>query len=283
MKYQTIFKTGALIIAASLFTLAACKRNNNSSTTTSTSAPSNLDDNGGYASDAAKLETTSNDVISISDVAEAGNGSTLRTTSPCATVTRSVSGTDTVLTINFGTTDCLCTDYKYRRGEIIVTFSGPYKDSGTVRTITYSNYYVHDNQVKGNKTVTNMGNNSSGQDYYNVTVDDTMVIASDSIITWVGNRTRTWDSGYTSSTRIDDVYLIGGTTTLTRANGHVFVFDITTPLKVALDCPYIEAGIVSISSTSFTGGARTLNYGDGTCDDEAELTIGSVTYYITLH
>lgn len=289
MNYKTFLRNGAFVLAASLLTLGACKRNDNTNST-STPALTSADDNGGYASDAAKLETNNNDVISIADAAANTGGVNLRSTATtattiggCATVTNDTSVTPHVLTINFGTSDCTCADYKNRRGEIIVTYTGRYKDSGSTHTITYSNYFVNDNQVKGIKTVTNMGTNTSGRVYYDVTVNDTMVLANDSIITWTGNRVRTWDSGYSTPIRSDDVYLITGTTTLTRANGHTFTFDITTPLQVANSCPYIEAGIVSISSSTFAAGARTLNYGDGNCDDEAQLTIGTVTYNITLH
>ena len=114
-----------------------------------------------------------------------------------------------------------------------------------------------------------------------------MTIASDSVITWVGSRTRTWLDGYSTATRTDDVYLISngsagtGTTTLKRANGHTFTFNITTPLQVAIGCPYIEAGVITITGSTIAN-ARTLDYGTGACDAEAQLTIGSVTYNITL-
>ena len=287
MKNRTLFTKGACLVAASLLTLAACKRDDSSSTSNST--PANADDNGGYASDAARMEINSDDVISIADAAgSTSSGSYLRTTATtattiggCATVHNDTSVTPHVLTINFGTTDCTCLDFKNRRGEIIVTYTGHYKDSGSTHTITYNNYFVNDNQVGGSKTITNMGTNTSGQVYYNVTVNDSLTIASDSVITWVGNRVRTWKDGYSTPERSDDVYLITGTTTLKRANGHTFTFDITTALQVALDCPYIEAGIVNITGSSIAG-TYTLNYGSGDCDDEAQLTIGSVTYNITL-
>jgi len=289
MRYQAILKNGAFIIAASLLTLAACKRDR------TTPALTNSDDNGGYASDAATLEKTSNDVISITDVSAAGNASTLRTTSICATATRSVSGSDSILTINFGPTDCLCADGKTRKGEIIVSYTGAYKDSGTVRTITYSNYYVNDYHVTGHKAVTNKGTNSSGQVWYDVVLDDSITSPSgDSTISWTAHRTRTWLSGYTTETRTDDSYAIADAvgspgTVLTRANGHVFTVSINSgsPIVVAYDCDFIESGIVVISSSTFTGGDRTVNYGyslttPGSCDDLAQLTIGSHTYVITL-
>jgi len=292
MSYKSLLRNGAFIIAASILTLAACKRSSTDNTT-ATPALTSADDNGGYASDAAKLETTSNDVISIADVAAAGDGSTLRTTaSSCATVTNDTA--TGLLIINFGTTDCLCVDGKYRKGEIIVHYTGRYKDSGSVHTISYSSYFVNDNQVSGSKTVTNQGMNSSGQVWYTVDVNDSMTLTSDSVITWTAHRTRTWLTGYTTATRTDDSYSIadqtGDSTVLKRANGHVFNFTITSPLTIAYGCDFIEAGTLQISSTTFTDGYdRILNYSyglgstPGECDDLAQLTIGTHTYVITLH
>ena len=288
MNYKTLLKRGIMVLIAGMVTLAACKRSDNGTPLLTSS-----DDNGGYASDAARLEQNGNDAITTADMAVTTNTSGLRTTTVYPTITRTYSGADTVVTIDFGPTDHLCTDLKYRKGQLIVSYSGLYKDSLSTHTITTNNYFVNDNQVILHKTVTNMGTNSSAQVWYTVTVNDSIILAngsvlSDSVISWTGNRTRTWLAGYGSSTRSDDVYAIGGNTTLTRANGHVFSFDISTtsPLKIALNCPWIESGIVTVSSTSFTGGARTLDFSYGStgggCDAQALLTIGSHTYVITM-
>ena len=280
-KSKLILSLGTIAITASvlLFT-AACHK--------STSALSS-DDNGGYASDNVKMEQNSNDVISMADVAAATNsGSSLRTTSTtattlggCATVTNDTTATPHVLTIDFGTTDCTCADGKIRRGKIIVNYTGHYKDSGSTHTITYSNYFVQDNQLTGSKTVTNMGTNTSGNVYYNVTVNDTLNLGTgNGEIVWTGNRTRTWLTGYGTTERTDDSYLISGTTSLTRANGKTFTMTITTPLQIAYNCAWIEAGVIAVTGPG--GITRTLNYGDGNCDSEAQLTIGTHTYNITL-
>ncbi|MCW3121743.1 MAG: hypothetical protein JWQ38_1235 [Flavipsychrobacter sp.] len=285
MYYKTILKNGAVIIAASLLTLTACNRKDKSSSTTTTPALTNTDDNGGYASDAAKLESNNNDVISIVDIAAAGNTSTLRTTSGFPVATNDTTATPHLLTVDFGPSNHLCADGKYRKGKILVSYMGRYKDNGSMHTITYSNYYVNDVQRTGSKTVTNKGANTSGNVWYEVTVNDTLIFAPDSMISWTGNRTRTWLTGYSTATRSDDSYEIGGTTALTRANGHVFTHTITTPLKVEVSCNYIESGVVTVTGSSLSGGSRTIDYGFGTggCDDQAQVTIGTRTYTITLH
>jgi hypothetical protein len=285
MQYKSLFRNGAILLVASMLTLAACKRKD--TTTNTTPALTSADDNGGYASDGAKMESNSNDVISIADVAAAGSGSNLRTTGTtlggCAMITNDTA--HHVLTINFGTTDCTCVDGKKRRGEIVVNYSGHYKDSGSTHTITYSNYYVNDIQLTGYKTVTNEGTNIHGQVWYNVTVSDTLTYGVDSFTTWNGSRTRTWQAGYATTDRTDDIYQIGGVTTLKRANGHTFTFTMSTtnPLVVAYTCPWIQSGSVTITGSGFTD-SRILDYGavGASCDDMATLTIGTHTYNITL-
>lgn len=289
--YTTVLKTGALTLATFALILVACnKKSSTTNTTTTTNNNSSLtaDDNGGYASDAAKAENTSNDVISIADAAAGGTAaSNLRETSTCASISYDTltSGMHTI-TVDFGSTDCRCADGRYRRGKIIVTFYGRYKDSASSHTINLSNYYVDDIHIGGSKIVTNMGRNSSGQYYYSVHVNDSIIWATDSITTRTATRTRTWVSGYSTSYRFDDVYNITGADTLTRANGHVFYFSITAPLRVQVGCPYIESGIVTISSSSFAVSPHTLDYGsDTTCPatGAATLTIGSHTYSIIIH
>ncbi len=291
MTYKTFLKNSAIIIIASVLTLTACRRTKDDTTT----VPASADDNGGYATDAAKMDRNSNDIISIADAADETGGANLRTTATtlggCATVTRDTIGSIRRITIDFGTGTCTSLDGRVRSGKIIVTYTGRYKDAGSVHTITTNNYYVDGNKVIVHKTVTNEGLNSSGQVWYTVTVSDTIVISTDSFISWTGSRTRTWLAGYSTPTRSDDEYLIGGTTSLRRASGTVFTHAIsaTDPLKVALACRWIKAGTVTITSSSFTGGSRTLNYGyspsgmtPGGCDDKAQLTIGARTYIITM-
>ena len=281
MNIHNKLRFAVYFIAVATLTFIACKKN--TTTTTTTPALTNADDNGGYASDQAILESHTNSAMTMADAAASGNGSSLRVTSSCATV--SFDTIAHIMTIDFGPTDCTCADGKIRRGKIIVSNSGHYKDSGSSHTITSSNYYVDDYKVVLNKTVQNMGRNSAAQYWYNVTVNDSVYLTSDSVISWTGNRTRTWINGYGSATILDDEYQIGGTTTVTRANGHAFTFTIEPafPLIVRVDCRWIEAGKVDISGTYVAGGPYIINYGDTpSCDWNATITIGAHVYPIIL-
>ncbi|MBA3828546.1 MAG: hypothetical protein H0X33_06380 [Taibaiella sp.] len=276
MKAYSFLKTGTFLIAISMLSLTACKRN--------TDAPVNADDVTS-ASDHSQLERENNDAENVGDVAYTSGGANLRTTpgdlGSCVTVTNNTAVTPHVLTIDFGTTNCTGADGRNRRGKIIISYTGGYKDSGSTHTITFDNYFIDDNQLSGSKTVTNMGRNASGQYYYNISVNDSLNLGTgNGIISWTATRTRTWIAGYSTDTRTDDVYDISGTSTVTRSNGKVFTVTITTPLQVAIGCRWVESGVVSISRS--TGGTMTLDYGSGNCDAEAQLTVGSHTYNITL-
>jgi hypothetical protein len=79
---------------------------------------------------------------------------------------------------------------------------------------------------------------------------------------------------------MDDVYLIEGSTTGTSARGSSYSAVITTPLRKANACPWIESGVVTITPRNKK--TRTIDFGDGTCDNKATVTIEGKVYNITL-
>lgn len=201
--------------------------------------------------------------------------------SQCATVTNDTLANPHQLTIDFGTANCLCADGNYRHGKIIVTYSGKYRDMGHTHTITFDNYFVNDNQVTGIKTVSYTSNTAAGNPKYDITVNGQVILANNAgTISWTSTRTRTWLEGYSTKDWSDDVYEISGSGTVTRANGKTFTINITTPLHVALACKWIESGVVEITPAG--AAVRTLDYGNGTCDAQANFTVNGKTYSVTL-
>lgn len=242
----------------------------------------------GYATEHAVSEKSYNDVESIADqastVATGGSLSYKGTgiTSACATVTRA-SG---VITVDFGSVNCRCNDDRYRRGKIIINYTGAYADSGSVHTITFDNFYQNDNKIEGTKTVTNMGHNSLGQPYFDVSVAGTITLASTGgVITTASHRTRTWIEGYTTPSDFsDDKYSLTGTGSITRPNGTTINVTVSnlSPLIIAAGCQWIEAGTITFALPS--GLTRSINYGTAAnCDNQAVLSLPSgATYNITL-
>lgn len=267
-----------VVIAVVLFA-ASCKQDKSNGLT-------DVDDNGGYASDASRIELINNDIISISDAACFNyNGAFLRTTGvigTCAIVATDTASLPHRIHISFGATDCVCLDGKKRRGNIIITYNGHYIDTGSVHTVSFENYYQDDIQILGKINFTRVDTTIIGNWYYLVSVDDSLNPAPNQYIGWKGTLLRRWIAGAATGDRNDDVLSISGNATLTRANLHQFGFNIATPLKFSLGingCYYCQSGVVNVAGYN---GPRVLNYGNGSCDNQAQLNIGLVPYQIFL-
>jgi hypothetical protein len=76
------------------------------------------------------------------------------------------------------------------------------------------------------------------------------------------------------------VYLITGSANGTSAGGTSYTAVIGQALRKELSCRHIVSGIISI--TPGDKPTRTINYGDGTCDDKATVTINGNVFNITL-
>ena len=271
-----------LMVAATVgITFTSCKKDKDETLDSDTSA----------ASDNALAEGTYNDVHNIADEASSGSLTSYLMTSgsgergllsTCATITNDTTVMPHMLTIDFGTSNCLCNDGRYRRGVINCSYSGHYRDSLATHTITFTNYFVNDNQVMGTKTVTNNGHNAAGHLVYNVTVNGSIIKASGAgTVTWNSTRTREWIQGESTPTWSDDVYLITGSASGNNAAGRSFTINITTPLRREIGCHHFVSGVFELTPSGKP--VRVVDYGTGACDNTATVTISGHTYTITLH
>jgi hypothetical protein len=239
-------------------------------------------------SDDAYAESTFDNVTNLTDEAYDYASNNFKSTqgwrflSDCATVTLDTTSFPYLLTIDFGDTNCLCNDGRYRRGKILVSFTGRYYHPGTIITTTFDEYYVNDNQVEGTKTVTNMGFNDGNNMYWDIAVNGVITLANGGgTITWNSQREREWIDGIqTPDNKWDDKYLITGTANGVRANGLHWTRTIVNPLRIELACRFIVSGTVNIRPEGRA--LRVLDFGDGTCDNIATVTINGTTYTIYL-
>ena len=187
-----------------------------------------------------------------------------------------------LVTLDFGTTNCAGPDGVNRRGIINVVFTGKYRDSNTTITITTNNYFVNDYQVQGTKTITNLGH-INGVLTYLVNVSNAVITTSaNKTISYNSARTRRWIVGESTPLVVsDDVYEITGNANGTGTNGNSFTANITTPLRIQMNCYYIVSGVVKLSPANLAD--RIIDFGSGVCDDQATVSILGKTYTITLH
>jgi hypothetical protein len=270
---HTTFKLGLFAFAITgILLLTDCNRKNK-----------NNDNDTEIVADNALSESAYNDVLNIADDASDKNtGDNLgnyKTSSNCATVTHDTLSTPKTITIDFGAANCLCNDGRYRRGKILVSYTGHYRDSGSVHTITFDAYAVNDRQIMGSKTVTNMGHNSFGHPYFSIIVNGLIIKPTGDSITWNSNRTRVWTQGDSTQTRLDDVYEITGSASGTKGSTN-YTMTIIQPLVRHMDCNWISSGKIELQPSGKP--LRTIDYGAGTCDNTATVTINGTVYTITL-
>jgi hypothetical protein len=225
-------------------------------------------------------ENTVNDVLNITEQAGKWGNTYYKSSnllSTCATVTHDTLSNPKVLTIDFGTTNCLCSDGKNRRGKIIASYSGSYNTEGTIIFITFDNYFANNYQILGSKVITNMGQNNTLDPWFQVEVDIQVIHpTSGDTLNYIAERSRTWIEGDNSLSLLDDVYLIEGTATGTNTNGNQFVTTILQGLRKEVGCPQFVSGEIKIDRTNKP--SIWVDFGTGDCDGSCTITINSTIY-----
>ena len=223
-------------------------------------------------------ETAFTEMTNMTDQAIDGNLNFYKGKNNCATITVDTIGTPNVIIIDFGPTNCLCDDGKYRRGAIATTFTGPYAQTGTVITHTPANYYVNDYKVEGTKIVTNNGLDSNGDPYFTVDIDGTITKPDGGTFTYISDRIRTWKEGHDTPVNIwDDEYEITGNASGTNDQGGSYLITITSPVWYKLGCRWPTKGALNIDLSSLTNDIG-VDYGNGNCDMTFTATFKGKNY-----
>lgn len=258
-----------LLLAALALAFTACRKNSDDRPDADTSA----------ATDQSRAEDIFTDMLAVVDQAVKDNG--LRDLCNPEVSFDTVS-TPRTITIDFGEQNCTAANGRLRRGKIQVSYTGRYRDAGTVITITPEGYFVNNNQVTGVKTVTNMGLNASDQPWFTVTVNGAITAGDGSwTATHQAQRVRTWIAGYSTPALLDDVYLITGSGNGVNRNGVAYTSQITQALRVELGCSWrLVRGTVTVTPTGLL--PRTIDYGDGACDGTFTVSVGGRTFTVTI-
>ena len=282
MKTKRFLLAGISMLTLAAMVLTGCKKEEDNDSDTSASSDNALAE--GIYQDAANIADEAATAGSLSNYKLGGNEGLL---SACATITHDSlvnSDLDTV-TVDFGTTNCTCADGRNRRGKVIVTYTGRYRDSLTTITVGFNNYFVNDNQVLGTKTIVNNGHNAAGHLVYTITVNGQIIKANNGgTISWTANKVREWTAGENTMQWSDDMYSITGSASGTGANGTSYTANITSPLirNMALGCRrHFVQGTFELTPSNKP--MRTVDFGTGACDDIATVTINNNTYTIHLN
>ncbi|HCS22024.1 MAG TPA: hypothetical protein DIW47_15955 [Bacteroidetes bacterium] len=213
----------------------------------------------------------------MADEGESGSLGSYKNGAGCATVTHDQG--QKKITIDFGSSNCLCKDLRLRRGMLEVTYTGNnYWDSGSVATIIPTNYYVNEYKLSGSKTITNLNHLSDNQPSWSIVVNGTVTKPNaGGSFGWTSDRTHTWLAGKTTPFNwTDDEWQVLGNATLTTSTADEWNLNIILPLHRLMSCRYIDKGTIEIKRLGLSD--RYVDYGDGTCDDDAVYIVNGVNY-----
>ena len=277
----------ALFICLMLIVLSGCKKNATSPATAVDESVQSSTDNamidGEFTSIFSYVDDQGDQVFTSSinkDKDPVPLGLAMDTLLPvCANP--SYDSTTHTLTIDFGSTDCVCRDGLTRRGKIIAVFTGKYKQPGSSVTVTLQNYYVQDMNVFGTKTITYQSAFS-----WNVVVSNAGIVTPNGTASWNSNRVVTKTKGtLTPKIWIDDEYSITGTANGVNRNGVAYSVTIDEPLIKEMACfvkDFVSGVLTIINNKQDT---LSINYdplGTQACNKLATVTYNGITKTITL-
>jgi hypothetical protein len=284
IKYLTILLTVGLI------TIYGCKKDEeNVIDNQTTSAKDNSTAENLFGDIKRIVEEVANDEGQSSRI---GNKSHNYSFGSCALVSINPAWVDTVwpkvITIDFGTTNCTGSYGINRRGKVIITLTDSYRNAGSVLTVQPQNYYVNDHKIEGTKTLTNNGLNANNNLSYSVNVTNGKITYTDgSVAQWTSTRTNEWIEGDTTSLLshglpglCDDVYLITGSANGVNRNGLNYTVNITSPLRKEICCRWLVSGTLDVIPSGLA--TRTVDFGNGNCDNMATITINGNTFNVPM-
>jgi hypothetical protein len=222
--------------------------------------------------------------VSYSVEFDVKGGRTEKSLPACAIVTNDKASK--ILTIDFGSS-CVGAYGRTRSGKIIILYNSLLGDSLANRAIIFDNYKVNSRSVSGMIELSDISKNPSGNLQLTRKVTDLKItFPTGKHVTLNGTRTREWIEGAGDNNADNNKYRITGTLTGVSSSGKTFTHEITTPIIVDFSCSKSGkfARVAGIVETTKVGGLsdrkRTVDYGDGTCDNVITVTTFRRTYTI---
>ncbi|RYY38451.1 MAG: hypothetical protein EOO08_14405 [Chitinophagaceae bacterium] len=197
------------------------------------------------------------------------------------------------VTLDFGNGGCTGRDGRTRSGRIITEYSARLTEPGSRSSSVFDHYQIDSLSISGSLVVQNTTPVPGGpvvNRQFTITVTNGRITRpSGNYVQWNGARTLTQiEGGATPQHPIDDVFHVMGSASGTLKSGNLvsaWSSAITAPLRKSFNCRWIRQGIVQThrgtgsASAQWTGA---LDYGGGTCDNMASLTLNGSTYQISL-
>jgi hypothetical protein len=190
--------------------------------------------------------------------------------------------------LDFGT-GCVARDGHFRKGKIIHVYTNRLINAGAVVETAFDGFYFDSIKVEGSHRIQNTTTLTSGPQYKINVTNGKLTKPNGNFTAWNSEKVRTQIEGVlTPLLPVDDVFkLTGAARGSNRRDTTLIAWNatITEPLIRNTNCRWIVKGIVRVVRENTNTGDRwagVINYGNGTCDNIATVTINGVTYTINL-
>jgi len=193
-----------------------------------------------------------------------------------------------IITIDFGD-GCVGPRGRTRRGKIFIAYSHGLGDSLANRIITFGDYFVNNKGITGTIELRDRSINAAGNlQSVKRLIDLTITFPSGQYIVFNGSRTREWLAGDGDGDPSNNVYKITGSVNGISTTGRSFTHEIVEPIIADWSCAAQGnfariSGVVEMTKLNgYSVRKRTVNYGDGECDNLITITTFRRTYVITV-
>jgi hypothetical protein len=184
-------------------------------------------------------------------------------------------------TLDYGAENCQCYSGNTKRGKIHVSLSDWWRKEGSLRKITFENFYLNDNKLEGIKTILNTGLNENGNLTFSKNLDNAKLTYPDgTVMSWKCEKISELIEGGDSYIFADDVWSVTGSGSGKNLDGKNYTMTIKSPLIYQNGCFYPVSGIIEIETEGET--PKIIDYGNGECDNEASVTADGETEIIQL-
>jgi hypothetical protein len=176
-----------------------------------------------------------------------------------------------------------------RSGKITTVYTGRLSETGSSATTTFENFRFDSISVEGTHKSSNTRAAGSNQRQFTVQITNAKLTASNGNYTErSASRVHTQIEGNATLSPADDIFrLTGSSSGKTKNGGRLFSWStaITEPLIRPRSCRWVTQGILAITrsgAASNSPWSGILNFGNGTCNNAAILTINGTTRQIVL-
>jgi hypothetical protein len=191
-----------------------------------------------------------------------------------------LNGFPVTMTLDFGTGTVDPVDGKTRSGKIICVFSDHWRTVGSTIRVTLVDFISNGTAFScDSMKMVHSSSNSFTQQVFNGKASNA---GWEGPLQWQGIRTITQTEGMqTPFNHLDDVYSITGNSSGVNRKGKAYTVNISSPLVKRVSCSWVESGKVDITPEGLA--VRTIDYGNGTCDSQATITISGNTFTFTMN